>query len=279
MLFQKEIDHLLQNQSQCETLCAVEKAKLDKELSHFLGYINIDLSSKLPSEIQFANMFVSLTSSVKENCPLLFNILDALLLHKKDGRKISETRTMSAVHALAILISLKSQKIPNDFKLMFTCLCISFGAGSRFIGMLNHVGLTVSWLTAMNFFDAQKRKLEGNIRSITPVDSHILLLMDNINMYRGKRKHLRLFKSMGPTMWNFTAQAVLIANVDGLEKELKDKKACCSPQQSATKLKPNELFLEFYEEKANLFSAFVDLYLIEVLDIGLNRVNMTLDEI
>ena len=77
---------------------------------------------------------------------------------------------MSVVHALAILISLKSQKIPNDFKLMFTCLCISFGAGSRFIGMLNHVGLTVSWLTAMNFFDAQKRKLEESIRSITPVD-------------------------------------------------------------------------------------------------------------
>lgn len=145
--------------------------------------------------------------------------------------------------------------------------------------MLNHVGLTVSWLTAMNFFDAQKRKLEENIRFITPVDVPILLLMDNINMYRGKRKHLRLFKSMGPTMWNFTAQAVLIANVDGLEKELNDKKACCSPQQSATKLKPNELFLEFYEEKANLFSAFVDLYLLEVLDIGLNGVNMTLDEI
>ena len=225
MLFQKEIDHLLQNQFQCETLCAVEKAKLDQELSvSFLEYININLSSKLPSAIQFADMFISLTSSVKENCPLLFSILDALLLHKKDGIKITETRTMSAVHALAILISLKSQKIPNDFKLMFTCLCISFGAGSRFIGMLNHVGLTVSWLTAMNFFDAQKRKLEENIRSITPVDVPILLLMDNINMYRGKRKHLRLFKSMGPTMWNFTPQAVLIANVDGLEKTITIKK-------------------------------------------------------
>ena len=98
-------------------------------------------------------------------------------------------------------------------------------------------------------------------------------------MYRSKRKHLRLFKSMGPTMWNFTAQAVLIANVDGLEKELNNKKACCSPQKSATKLKPSKLFLEFYKEKANLFSAFVHLYLSKVLDIGLNGVNMMLDEI
>jgi hypothetical protein len=59
-------------------------------------------------------------------------------------REISEIQIKSAVHSLAILISLRSQKIQNDFKLMFTCLCISFGAGCRFIGMLNHLGLTVS---------------------------------------------------------------------------------------------------------------------------------------
>ena len=86
MLFQKEIDHLLQNQSQCETLCTVEKAKLDQELSLFLEYINIDLLSKLPSAIQFADMFVS-TSSVKENCPLLFSILDALYFIKRMEEK------------------------------------------------------------------------------------------------------------------------------------------------------------------------------------------------
>ena len=131
-------------------------------------------------------------------------MLDAILLIKNDRRKVSETRVKSAVHALAILVSLKSQKICNDFKLMFTLLCISFGAGCRFIGMLNHVGLTVSWQTVMKYFEKQEKKLEENIKLITPANVPLILLMDNINMYRGKKKHLYLFKSMGPTMWNFT---------------------------------------------------------------------------
>ena len=32
----------------------------------------------------------------------------------------SEKRVMSATHALAILVCLKSQKFPSDFKIMFT---------------------------------------------------------------------------------------------------------------------------------------------------------------
>lgn len=40
---------------------------------------------------------------------------------------MSNMRVKSAVHAIAILVSLKNKKIKNDFKLMFTFLCISFG--------------------------------------------------------------------------------------------------------------------------------------------------------
>lgn len=32
----------------------------------------------------------------------------------------------------------------------------------------------------------------------------VILLMDNINMYRGRKRHYRLFKDVGPKMWNFT---------------------------------------------------------------------------
>ena len=78
-------------------------------------------------------MFSPLTNDLCQNCPLLFNVLDTIFLQKRDHREVAERRVRSAVHSLAILRSLKSQKIPNDFKLMFTCLCISFGAGLRFI--------------------------------------------------------------------------------------------------------------------------------------------------
>lgn len=249
--FQKEIDQLISNKSQCEALCAVEKKQLEKELTQFIQYVNIDISSKSPSSNEMGNMFEKITASVRENCPLLFDVLNTILLHSKDERKVSEKRVMSAVHALAILVSLKSQKIANDFKLIFTLLCISFGAGNRFVGMLNHVGLTVSWQKAMKYFDSQRKRLEDTILSITPANIPLILLMDNINMYRGKTRHLRLFKSVGSTMWNFTVRAVLVPNLEGLEHILSDKEACLSSQLPPTKMEPQELFWRIIQKRQN----------------------------
>lgn len=80
------------------------------------------------SDIDISGLFSSLPTNLRERCPLLFDVLDTLPLHKADGRDVS-MRVRSAVHSLAILVSLKSQKIQNDLKVMFTCLCIFFGAG------------------------------------------------------------------------------------------------------------------------------------------------------
>ena len=201
---------------------------------------------------------------------MLFNVLDTILLQGKEDA-VSERRVKSAVHSLAILVSLRSQKIPNDFKLLFTCLCISFGAGLRFISMLNHLGLTVSWERAMKFFDKRKMKQEKYLANLSPA----ILLIDNINIYRGKRKHLRLSKSHGPTMWNFTGQAMLIPNVDDMEEILKNKECCLFPQGSATEMKAEDIFLEGDQEKTSLFSKFADEYLLEVLDVCLNKVSLS----
>ena len=167
---------------------------------------------------------------------------------------MSEKRVMSATHALAILVSLKSQKIPNDFRIMFTLLCISFGGGSRFVGMMNHLGLTVSWQKAMQVFEGQKKKMEENIKSITPAQIPLILLMDNIKMYRGKRKHLCLYKSFWPTMWNFTVRAMMIPNTDGVEHILCDKEACLSSQLSANGTR-GHLFREASREGRSVLSS------------------------
>ena len=143
-LLQKEVDRLLDSQSQCESLCAHETMKLNQEMDIFISYLNKNIDSNPLSGDAFTGVFSSLAADVRQNCPLLFNILDTILLHKKDCRKVSGMREKCAVHSLAILVSLRSQKIPNDFKMMITFLCISFGAGLRFISMLNHLGLTVS---------------------------------------------------------------------------------------------------------------------------------------
>lgn len=209
---------------------------------------------------------------MRENCPLLFDVLDTLFLHKEDGRPVSENRVKSAVHALSLLVSLKSQKIKNDFKIIFTCLCISFGAGTRFVTMLNKLGLTVSWDKAMAFLDFRKVKQQDEIKKLTPLEKPVILMFDNVNMYRGKHKHLRLFKSAGPVMWNFTVQAVLVPDITDLEEIFHDDSACLSPQKSILEMDPNEIFIEADQEKRELFEQVTDMFLLELLDTALNKI-------
>ena len=132
------------------------------------------------------------------------------LLTSSSGNIQTGRQVHSASHALAILCGVSSQKITNDFKILFTILCISYGAGSRFIGMLNHIGLTVSWQKAMDVLDDRMDKMKAHVKEITPTDVAIILLMDNINIYKGKRKHFRIFKEITPSMWNFTGRAFII---------------------------------------------------------------------
>ena len=117
-------------QSPCPTkvnlhLCAHEVEQLNKELDTFIKYLNINMQSKNLSEEDFTGIFLSLACNVRDTCPVLYSILDNLLLHTGGGgggRNISEIRVKGAVHSLAILIRLRNQKIQNDFKLMFPCL-------------------------------------------------------------------------------------------------------------------------------------------------------------
>ena len=121
-LFQKEATQLSAQQSHCDSLHSEEARQLNEEMDKFIPILNINIESRS----DFTGMIAGLTDSVEESCPLLFDILETILLHR-DGRPVSNMRVKSAVHAIAILVSLKNKKIKNDFKLMFTFLCIYFG--------------------------------------------------------------------------------------------------------------------------------------------------------
>ena len=162
-LLQKEVSRLSAEQSQCTMLNSAEAQKLNEEIDVFVQYLDTNIQKRC----EFNSIFAGLTENVEKNCPLLFNIIDTILLYRDAETASAKTRVKSAVHAIAVLISLKSQKIKNDFKVMFTCLCISFGAGCRFIGMLNHLGLTVSWQTAMKFFDGKMKMQEDDLEDQT----------------------------------------------------------------------------------------------------------------
>ena len=112
-------------------MCFVQMAKLNslRKWTHFL---------KIWLETGFVTKWYewsisTLPVNTREQCPLLFKVLDTLVLHKTDGREVSDMRVRNAVHSLSILLSVKSQKIQNDFKILLTCVCISFGVGKRLL--------------------------------------------------------------------------------------------------------------------------------------------------
>ncbi len=68
---------------------------------------------------------------------------------------------------------------------------------------------------------------------------------------------------------------MLIPSVDDMGEILKNKECCLFPQGSATEIKAEDIFLEGDQKKTSLFSKFVDEYLLEVLDVCLNKVSLS----
>lgn len=68
--------------------------------------------------------------------------------------------------------------------------------------------------------------------------------MDNINLYRGRKRHLRLMKDVGPKMWNFTGRAVIIPDIKDIENNLMScRETAMMPQRDITSTKADDLFL------------------------------------
>ena len=100
----------------------------------------------------------------------------------------SDRKEKGAAHALALPASLRNRQC---MKLIFTLMLVSFGAGCRMVNMLNKIGLTLHWLTIMNFLDKQLQKKIEHVKLKTPQYLPLLLLMDNINIYCGNKIHHR----------------------------------------------------------------------------------------
>ncbi len=80
-----------------------------------------------------------------------------------------------------------------------------------------------------------------------PSKAPVILLMDNINMYRGTARHHRLFKTVSPKMWNFTVRGAIIPNCSGLEELLQNKDTCQLEQKDVSTLKAADLFIGMFK--------------------------------
>ena len=70
-----------------------------------------------------------------------------------------------------------------------------------------------------------------------------MLLMDNINMYRGKKRHDRLFQQIGPKMWNFTGRAAVIPDMSSIVDLLSCKETTMESQVDITDLQCEDILL------------------------------------
>ena len=118
-----------------------------------------------------------------------------------------------------------------------------------------------------------------DLAKITPGDIPVILLIDNIHIYRGKRKHLHVVRPKGSTMWNLTAQAMLIPELDGVRDLLLDEQSCLAPQGVVIEMQADELFVESHSDKSQIFETSIDRYLIGLLDDALNKVPFTLSHL
>ena len=65
--------------------------------------------------------------------------------------------------------------------------------------------------------------------------------MDNI--YHGRKRHLRLFKSLGPKMWNFTVRGAIIPDISEIEELMMCKETATMPQRDISQITAEDLFL------------------------------------
>ena len=123
-LYEKEIIRLSKEEKE-HKLSRRCKDEIENEMKEAHEMLNLGLRTETDIDLK-GSAFADLSKKLKDQCPLIYEILENLFLTAQEGKTVSSgKRVHSATHALAILCSLKSQLMTNDLKTLFTLLCIS----------------------------------------------------------------------------------------------------------------------------------------------------------
>ena len=215
------------------------------------------------------NNFEELRVNIKKDCPLIFSIMKTLLTI--DNEECSKKKELSFIRALSLLMSLKNKDLKNDIKLVFSLLLLSYGVGQRLMNMLCRMLVTYNWKVISRFLDNYiERKVEETHR-LTDAKVPLVFLIDNINMYRGSKKYLRLFKLFGPKMWNFTGRGLLILHLSGIEHLFCNKETATECQRDIHGLTADEILIGSNMEHLRIWQTWLDYYLLVSLSEALSK--------
>ena len=66
----------------------------------------------------------------------------------------------------------------------------------------------------------------------------LMFMFSNLYYY-----YLRIYKALGPNMWNFTGRAAIIPDVKDIEDLMKCKETATMPQTDISSIKVEDLFI------------------------------------
>ena len=120
----------------------------------------------------------------------------------------------------------------------------------------------------MSFLDKRLTKFQSLIDKYAPISKPVILLLDNINMYHGNRSHHRLFKVLGPKMWNFTVRGLFIPDLTSIEHLFKQEETA-QQAQCSSKITAWDTFIG-KQQLSYSFTAFTGVLISVSIDFILN---------
>lgn len=151
-VYEAEIQRLRSAVSE-DHLSGHQKATIKHEIRVLEGLCNTNIqdgSAQESYENITPSIFQNFTQAVQERCPLIHEVIEALVISNQQERNVHKTNShkmLCGLQTLAFMVNIRNSNARNCFPLMFGLLCISYGAGKQFVDMLQSMGLSLHWNT------------------------------------------------------------------------------------------------------------------------------------
>ena len=106
--------------------------------------------------------------------------------------------------------------------------------------------MNIFFVCRMNYLTKRLDSFQLVIDKHVPDHVPVILLMDNVNLYRGNKRHLRLLKNLGPVMWNLTVRGVLIPDTSQMKDALNNPVTSEAAQRQLKEINAKDLFVGKY---------------------------------
>ena len=139
------------NNTKSDVLTQSQRETVMKEMRVLEELCDIGLHSNKAEDFDMdTSLFKEFTETVKNKCPFLTSIIEALVIGsnscQRNAHKTAQSKLLSGHHALALL-NVRNSNCFNDFPVLFGLFCKSYGAGKQLVNKLKAIGLSLHFDT------------------------------------------------------------------------------------------------------------------------------------